>query len=277
MKGSELLNDWKNHLQSLYDWREADNIATECLCLLTGITQKHQLQEAEISNDFSYELSRLLKGEPWQYVCEKAYFYDLIFKVSPSVLIPRPETEEMVHLILAQHAANYPYKILDLGTGSGCIPISLAKNRPQWKISAIDIDENALDIARENAMSNNVQIDFAKGNVLEIHSLPDRDWDIIVSNPPYIPNKEKEIMHSNVLDFEPHLALFVPDEDPLKFYRAIVKYAEVHLVKGGSLYFEINEFLAPETKQLIDEQCFENIKIIKDLSGKNRMLSAVKS
>jgi release factor glutamine methyltransferase len=277
LKGAEILKEWTHQFQSLYDLREAENIARECLCLLTGIHQKHQLIEAEISKDFSNELSRLLLGEPWQYVCEKAFFYDLIFNVSPAVLIPRPETEELVHLILSNHSSKYPYKVLDLGTGSGCIPIAIAKNKPHWQITGIDIDVNALAIAQSNALSNAVNVNFVQGNILEINSLPQNCWDIIVSNPPYIPENEKQLMHSNVLNYEPHLALFVPDNDALKFYANIAKYAQTYLVSGGFLYFEINEFLAIETRHLLQSHDFEQVQIIKDLYGKDRMICAKKA
>ena len=167
-------------------------------------------------------VSRLLAHEPIQYILGKAEFYGLTFDVSPEVLIPRNETEELVHLILADHQSGN-IKVLDIGTGSGCIPISLKKNREEFMVFSCDISEAALTIARHNAQLNKVQVQFFRFDILSDSSFPHSPFDVIVSNPPYVTQKEKALMEANVLDHEPHLALFVPNEDPLLFYRAIIQ------------------------------------------------------
>lgn len=218
--------------------------------------------------------SRLLKNEPVQYVLGEADFYGLKFKVTPDVLIPRPETEELVYWIL-ENVIPVNAGILDIGTGSGCIPITLKKKLPFAKISAIDVSENALKIAKENALKNEVSVDFSLINILnnaQREKLP--NFDIIISNPPYIPTKEKVLMPLNVLEFEPGLALFVADSDPLIFYQTIGKFAFTHLTKNGNLYFECNEFNAPEVVQLLKKQGFKTVVLQEDMEGKKRMIRA---
>lgn len=251
-----------NTLRPLYGEREARNIAKYL------IPEFVLLDEVQLKN----ALERLSQQEPWQYVIGKEWFYDLEFKVTPDTLIPRPETEELVHLILNDNKESALH-LLDIGTGTGCIPIVLKKNKPQWLVTACDISEKALDIARENAQTNNVEIELERIDILNQH--PKRsDWDIIVSNPPYIPLKEKKLMSNNVLHYEPHLALFVEDDDPLLFYEKIGNYAFNHLSKSGKLYFELNEFYSQEISTLLKNIGFDKVKVVHDLMDKPRMIMA---
>ena len=216
-----------------------------------------------------------LKNEiPVQYLLGTTSFYDLNFEVNKNVLIPRPETEELVDWIVQDNKkSENSIKILDIGTGSGCIAISLAKNIPNSKITAIDISEKALKIAQKNAIKNNVAVTFLKKNILKISNL-EQIFDIIVSNPPYVRNLEKNEIKKNVLDYEPHLALFVDDDDALIFYRTIATLALKNLSENGKLYFEINQFLGLETVQLLEKLGYKNIELRKDIYGNDRMIKA---
>jgi len=218
----------------------------------------------------------LKKHKPIQYIIGETEFYSLPFKVNEHVLIPRPETEELVDWIVAdvkpktQHSK---LNILDIGTGTGCIPISLAKNLPNTKISAIDISTEAIKTAKINTQLNNVNIHFIEKDILNTNSLPEV-YDIIVSNPPYVRELEKEQMQKNVLENEPHLALFVKDYNPLLFYDKIADLAKTHLTKNGHIYFEINQYLSEETKELLRSKGFKNIELRKDFFGVDRMIKA---
>jgi release factor glutamine methyltransferase len=220
------------------------------------------------------DIQRLKRFEPIQYIYGVAHFYKLKFKVNAHVLIPRPETEELVDLILKQTSSNH-LNILDVGTGSGCIAISLASNLSNAHVYAMDISEQALKIAHENAEMQQVKIQFLKQDVLILNELPEK-FDIIVSNPPYVRELEKNEMHANVLDFEPKLALFVSDDDPLVFYRKIAALAFQNLNPNGRLYFEINQYLGDETVQVIQSAGFNNVKLIPDFLGQNRFIFASK-
>jgi len=216
-------------------------------------------------------ISRLLRKEPVQYILGQADFCGHTFHVEPGVLIPRPETQELVNLISQQHPS--PCSILDIGTGSGCIAVSLALIGHQ--VTAFDISEDALRIASENAQALHADIFFEQEDIL--HPSPTtRLWDVIVSNPPYICQREAQLMDDNVLDFEPHLALFVPDNEPLLFYRAIAEYATTHLKASGRLYFEINEAYPQETSSLLEQMGYTHINIHPDIFGKSRFISATK-
>jgi len=219
---------------------------------------------------------RLLQQEPLQYILEQADFYGLKFKVSPAVLIPRPETEELVYWILG-HARlsvyNPALKVLDIGTGSGCIPITLKKELPILEVHATDISNKVLEVAQWNARANNTSVYFKEHDILKEEVWGQiEQYDIIVSNPPYIPNAEKALMPDNVKDFEPHLALFVSDDDALVFYRTITKFALQHLQDKGMLFFEVNEFNAKEVVQMMEESGFVQVELKQDLSGKDRMV-----
>lgn len=221
---------------------------------------------------YSNVLKRLKKGMPLQYALKQTTFCDMQFHVTPDVLIPRPETEELVMLI-QKDSHIFSRKILDIGTGSGCIAITLKKIFPLATVSAMDVSEAAIAVARKNAITLNQDIDFIHDSVLA-PSYSYSSYDIIVSNPPYVMDSEKNKMHTNVLDFEPHLALFVKDEDPLLFYRAILEFAIKHLSKKGVLYFEINEQQGLQMVQLCKHFGFEHVTCIKDIHGKDRFIKA---
>ncbi len=218
-------------------------------------------------------LEKLKQNTPIQYLLGQANFYGLTFKVTPDVLIPRPETEELVEwLITDVHKGEKTnIKILDIGTGSGCIAISLAKNLKNASITALDISPEALAIAQENTVRNQVAIDFITQNILETSTLKDQ-YDIIISNPPYVRELEKEEIKANVLDFEPHLALFVANDNALVFYKKIAQLAQNSLTKNGCLYFEINQYLGKETTDMLHNMGFQNIVLKQDIYGNDRML-----
>lgn len=226
---------------------------------------------------------RLKANEPIQYIIGNTEFFSLPLAVNKNVLIPRPETEELVELILNENASRYTkYKVLDIGTGSGAIAIALKKNRPEWDIDAIDISEKALEVARENANNNAVEIKFILQDVLAWQSKSDkesylRQYDIIVSNPPYIMQSEKNEMKANVLDYEPHTALFVPDEDSLLFYRKIAEIGLHVLKKEGKIYFEINRAKGDDTFSMLNNMGYDNVHVIRDISGNDRIVKAYKA
>ncbi|MEN8966399.1 MAG: peptide chain release factor N(5)-glutamine methyltransferase [Polaribacter sp.] len=248
--------------------------------------------ENEILNNLKNIISRLKKEEPIQYILGKTAFYGLPFLVDKNTLIPRPETEELVEWILKEiqelriKIQKESLSILDIGTGTGCIPISLAKNLKNITISAIDVSSNALKIAKQNASLNNVTIDFFELDILQAENLnklsvlaqskthSNNKYDIIVSNPPYVRELEKVEIKNNVLNNEPHLALFVDNENPLIFYKKIADLAKSHLTKNGLLFFEINQYLSNETVTMLKEKEFTNIELKKDLFGNYRMIQA---
>ena len=238
----------------------------------------------DVNNDvaeyFKNALAELKTEKPIQYIIGSTKFYGLPFTVNENVLIPRPETEELVNWIVkdAQKTNLQPTTILDIGTGSGCIAISLAKNLPSVEIYALEISEKALQVAKQNAKQNEVTIHFIKADILSsdaiLNTTKDLRFDIIVSNPPYVRNLEKVEMKKNVLDHEPHTALFVDDKDPLLFYQAIADFAKKNLKKEGKLYLEINQYLGKKTISLLQNKGFKNIELHKDLFGNDRMLKA---
>lgn len=229
--------------------------------------------EKERIREITEHLKRM---EPIQYIIGIADFYSLEFEVNPAVLIPRPETEELVEHIIRDNG-NKAITILDIGTGSGCIAITLAKHLSQARVSAADISHEALSTTRRNAGRNGTDISFFQTDILRTEQaetdIPGM-FDIIVSNPPYIKEEEKKDMERNVLEYEPHLALFVPDEDPLLFYRAIACFGKKKLNAGGHLYFEINARCGAETAGMLHDEGYKKIELIKDLSGKDRILKA---
>lgn len=270
-------------LTGIYGAEEAASIAWLTISFVCKISRsaylnvKHEdISEIELSA-FQKILIDLKKGIPIQYVLGETEFYGSVFKVNPSVLIPRPETEELVDWVLKdiKTLTNYftPLKILDIGTGSGCIPITIKKYLPDSEIFAMDISESALITAQENAIQNQVDIHFSQNDILNADS-SDIKYTIIISNPPYVTISEKKNMHVNVVDHEPHSALFVPDDDALIFYNAIADYAIIHLHKGGFLYLEINENLGSQTLALLGTKGFKNLELRKDLRDKDRMIKA---
>ncbi|MCH7785389.1 MAG: peptide chain release factor N(5)-glutamine methyltransferase [Bacteroidetes bacterium] len=226
-----------------------------------------------VSKKIKNAIQRLRKFEPIQYIVNEVEFYNLKFYVNRNVFIPRPETEELVFWIVDRHKNRDSKlrRILDIGTGSGCIAISLAFNLPDCEVSAFDISSEALDVARKNAIINNVNVDFFKEDVLNCKKLP-KKYDIIVSNPPYIIENEKNKMQSNVLKYEPDIALFVNNDDPLLFYRKIAQLGQKHLISEGSIYFEINEYLGSELLILFKTEGYKEITLHKDIFGKYRMV-----
>ena len=225
-------------------------------------------------------LEHLKNGSPLQYILGETDFYDLKFKVNPSVLIPRPETEELVDWTLItireMKGETEVLKIVDIGTGSGCIPIAIKKYIPLADITAIDISENALDTAKLNAELNKTELNFIKDDILTPtnQELVNTQYDVIISNPPYITESEKSKMHQNVLNYEPHNALFVPDNEALKFYNAIADFAINHLKKTGFLFLEINENFGKETISLLLKKGFKTTELRQDMYGKDRMIKA---
>lgn len=219
-------------------------------------------------------LERLATGEPYQYIIGEVEFYGCKLKVDKRVLIPRPETEELCELVLRENNTEAELSVIDLGTGSGCIPIALAMNS-NWNVSALEVDQGAIDLALGNAVKNFANVDFYKKDLLEISEL-EESYDIIVSNPPYIAEKEADTIKENVLVHEPHLALFIADEDPLLFYRKMLDIGQQSLVKGGRFYFEFNEKYGTEMTALMEQKGYTDIRIVKDLSGKDRFAVCVK-
>jgi len=227
---------------------------------------------------FESAIQKLKEEQPIQYILGETEFYGLPFKVTENTLIPRPETEELVDWILKDQALvdNDDLRILDIGTGSGCIPISLAKNLSKVKVTTVDVSEEAVKVAKVNAKQNKVDVDFVNDSILNPKIVNDSKYifDVIVSNPPYVRNLEKQEIKKNVLAHEPHLALFVEDDDALIFYRKIAEFALMHLRREGVLYFEINQYLGEETVELIKKIGFETVELRKDMSGNDRMIKA---
>jgi len=222
---------------------------------------------------FQKALIDLKKEIPIQYIIGETEFYGLNFNVNSNVLIPRPETEELVDWVIKDHQNSPSIKILDIGTGSGCIAISLAKNLPNAEVFALDISAEAIKTAKSNAVINNVTVNFMEANILTLTKLPHK-FDIIVSNPPYVRELEKEQMQTNVLANEPHLALFVKNNNPLLFYNKIADLAKSYLNEDGHLYFEINQYLGTETVELLKLKGFKNIQLKKDIFEVDRMTRA---
>ncbi len=268
-------------LEPAFGKQEAQSLSFLLLEHLYSLTRTEILSGKEIDDDKKRDtlkayITRLNQSEPLQYILGRTEFYGLPFDVNPSVLIPRPETEELVHLILSEHKNTNPLSILDIGTGSGCIAISLKKNLPHALVTALDVSEAALRTAKKNAVLNQAEIDFIQKDILtSTTEIPKTS--IIVSNPPYVTNAEKVLMHENVLGHEPSLALFVEDHDPLIFYRTITEKAREFLLPNGKLYFEINEQFGKETAALLMAAGFVNVKIMKDLHDKDRMVCGKKN
>lgn len=284
----EILNIYHKELDALFGKEEVDSFFNLVIEHYLGLKRIHLVLEPEYAVTTTEEqplfeaLSRLKLKQPIQYILGETEFYGLPFKVNEHTLIPRPETEELVDLIINCHSElseESLLHILDIGTGSGCIAISLAKHLPEAKVSALDVSEGALNVAKQNAILNDVNIEFIHDDILKTRHAElvsaSYNFDIIVSNPPYVRNLEKVEIQSNVLDNEPHLALFVDDENPLQFYKAICEFAQINLKDNGTLYFEINEYLGKEMVQLLEEYKFKNVELKKDLFGKDRMIRGV--
>lgn len=286
MNLKSLQDYFRQELNPLYESEEVDVfffwILETCFqCKkIDFVLGKDKLVSAADSEKWNQYIDALKRYEPIQYLLGTSNFYGLDFKVNPHTLIPRPETEELVDWMLKDIANINPsvsdLKILDIGSGSGCIPITLAKHLPLAKIVSMDVSESALEVAQQNAVSNGVAVDFILQNILELDRFPNA-FDIMVSNPPYVRNSEKKDMKTNVLKYEPSLALFVSDEDPLIFYRKIAVLSYQNLNEDGLLYFEINQYLAQETYDLLEKVGFKNIELKNDFRGNPRMMRAKKN
>lgn len=271
---------WRT-LEPLYGNGEARAITDYVLDVCFGLSKADILcgaveeMTAEKTAELNKIFGRLTEGEPVQYVLGRAEFSGRWFNVRPGVLIPRPETEELCAWITADSKASGSPKVLDIGTGSGCIAITLQIDMPESNVTAWDISADALDVARENAQQLGANVNFVKLDAL--NAKPEGEWDVIVSNPPYICEKEKKDMAVNVLEHEPHTALFVPDADPLLFYRAITRLAVQTLNKGGRLYFEINPIYADDTCRMMQAEGMTAVELRSDMYGKQRMAKGVKA
>ena len=282
MKIKDYRSQFIKELIPTYDAAEAESF------FYLILEEKQQLKRIDLAlnTDLSFSkegilvwdsiLERLRQEIPVQYILGSTHFYGLDFEVNENVLIPRQETEELVEWILSndliiQKSDNL--KIMDIGTGSGCIAVSLAKNIPNAQVFAIDVSEKALATAKKNAEINKVKVAFLEKNILKIEDLA-QQFDIIVSNPPYVRNLEKQEIKKNVLDNEPHLALFVEDNDALVFYKKIAELAQKNLSEKGQLFFEINQYLGQEMIDLLEKMNFKNIELRKDIYGNDRMIKA---
>lgn len=287
----------KEQLKEIYDEQEAANITNLIIEHITALTKiqrvsgKEQVLTSMQLNRLQKSLERLKTNEPVQYIMNKAWFYGMELYVDKNVLIPRPETEELVQWIVDDMKAlgkdvfirktmqadeTSQLKILDVGTGSGCIALALKKTMPKAEVWGCDISEEALNVARRNGSALNIRVDFQGMNFLdEAQQIQLPTVDIIVSNPPYVPLKDKEQMQANVVNYEPHTALFVPNKDPLIFYKAIADFGKKRLYENGSIYMEIHEDLANEVAQVFKENGYKIVEVRKDMQGKDRMIKAV--
>jgi release factor glutamine methyltransferase len=290
MKIKEYRAHFIQELTPLYDVGEAESF------FYLILEEKQQMKRIDLAlhPDLVFSAAEIvvwnailapLKQEiPIQYLLGKTSFYGLDFSVNEHVLIPRPETEELVDWMLSDHRKTQQsnnLKILDIGTGSGCIAISLAKNLPNATVFAIDVSEKALATAKKNAANNAVSVNFIHQNILDVVTLSavegiNEQFDVIVSNPPYVRNLEKEEIKKNVLDNEPHLALFVEDDDALIFYKKIAELAQENLTENGLLYFEINQYLGAAMIDLLEQMHFKNIELRKDIYGNDRMIKCTR-
>ena len=270
----DVLPYFLSELTSFYSKDEAESMAFWSIHSVSNLSRSeyllasNTLLSAQDNNLYQDIVSRLKKHEPLQYVLGESEFYGLTMKVNSDCLIPRPETEELVSWILKHNFKN----VVDIGTGSGCIAITLAKYSDA-QITAYDVSSDALNIAKENAKLNQVNVEFVKHDIFEEIDLK-KSFDLIVSNPPYVLVSEKKLMNRNVLDYEPHLALFVSDDDALLYYQRIIEFSKAHLTNEGLLFFEINEQKGLEIKKLLEKNEFTDILIKKDMQGKNRMVKA---
>jgi release factor glutamine methyltransferase len=285
----------RNDLVALYGERESTLISHWVIEHITGLTRSARLIHhtdsftAEQESDFHKFKYELLQWRPVQYVLGEAWFCGMKFFVDERVLIPRPETEELVEEVVDSRQwpvasrqltvdSQQPIRVLDVGTGSGCIAVSLKKKKPEWEIWAVDLSTDALEVAKQNATSLAAEINFVQIDMLNEKSravLP--VFDMIISNPPYIPLKDKAAMRENVLLHEPHLALFVSNDDPLIFYKEIIRFANTHLKHAGSLFFEIHDQLAEQVVSLLSANNYDQIFLKQDMQGRDRMISAIKS
>lgn len=272
-------NRFKEVLSPLYDEMEAEQLFLIALEEIEGKSRIDLVMNPDLQTDklttWDEVLTDLQQEKPIQYIFGRAYFYGLTFNVNENTLIPRPETEELVEWIINSVDADKPIRILDIGTGSGCIGITLAKELPNAQVTLMDVSPKALETATQNAKENGVEVQAILQDVLALEQLP-AQYDVIVSNPPYVRNLEKVEIKKNVLEYEPHLALFVEDDDALIFYRKIATLANDNLKAGGMLFYEINQYLGAETVALFESLLFTDIELRKDMVGNDRMIKAIK-
>lgn len=261
-------------LTPIYDELEAQQLFLICLEELEGKTRidfvMNPALETQQDDKWLTVLAALIQQKPVQQILGKAYFYGYTFEVNEHTLIPRPETEELVEWIMASVPADQPIRILDIGTGSGCIGLTLAKELPLSQVTLLDISKEALEVAKRNAVALDTEVHFLQADILALEELPDT-YDIIVSNPPYIRELEKVEIKKNVMDYEPHTALFVADGDPLIFYRKIGTLAKTQLNPGGFLFYEINQYLGKEMVELLEAIGFKQTTLRRDLLGNYRL------
>ena len=283
MKLKDIQNTFHRALDSMYGKEEVDSFFFMLIESYYGVSRIQLAMDPDYAIDGSEKilnaLELLKQQKPIQYIIGETEFYGLPIKVNDHVLIPRPETEELVAWVLKKNDGNNPINILDIGTGSGCIAISLAKNLPNAKVYALDVSAEALKIAKQNADLNDVNVEFIEADILKTEDGRQKivaKFNIIVSNPPYIRAQEKELMKANVIDNEPHLALFVKDKNPLLFYEAITQFASNNLTNEGQLFFEINEYLGNDMIELLNDNDFRNIELKQDIFRKDRMIKGEK-
>jgi release factor glutamine methyltransferase len=269
-------------LEKIYQEPEISSIANIIIKNVTGISKLHQLYTTEqtVTGTQAQKIAEICKelktGKPVQYILGETVFYDCTIRLNSSTLIPRQETEELVDLIIRENKG-FRGSIIDIGTGSGCIAIALAANLPGAIVTGTDISGEAIRIANENAIQNNVTVTFRESDIFNLDCHIVEEAGIIVSNPPYVRNSEKQFMSRNVFDFEPHLALFVSDADPLIYYRAILKAAENILVPGGKVYFEINEAMGRSMVQLLGSAGYSETEIVADINKKDRIIKGIRN
>lgn len=278
MTVQQLVNQLTHTLKAIYEEQESINIASLVFEKITGIRNVEKIKSSESLNSNQLEqlqnfTTQLLENKPIQYVINEAWFDGMKLILNETVLIPRPETEELVDWIKKSYAINNALQILEIGTGSGCIALALKKYFTNATITAIDISEKAIQVAKQNASIQNLEIQFFQKDFLNDFEL-NNQFNIIVSNPPYIKKSEQITMLPNVLQYEPHEALFVPNNNALIFYEKIALFGRKHLTSTGNIFIELNEALAFETKQLFENFNYKKVEIKKDMQGKNRMLKA---
>ncbi len=282
-KIKDIVSFFKEELQELYDEREIKSFINLVMQEYTDLSYAQLLMSGDktvsesVLLKIKFAINDLKVYKPIQYILGKTVFYNLEFIVNPSVLIPRPETEELVHWVISDNKNNLSFiDIIDIGTGSACIPVALKTNLDLSNVFAIDISKDALKTAELNASKNQVDIKFKLIDIFETEKWSQLPmFDVIVSNPPYVCESEKELMQLNVLDYEPHLALFVDNDNPLIYYNIIADFAREKLKPGGCLYFEINESMAYQTIELLETKGFSKSEIKKDMQGKNRFIKSV--
>ncbi len=282
MKLKDKISDIRSTLSSCIGEREAYWISRDIFEDVMRYSEVDILLKGdEVLSDFVESkidgiVARLLNGEPLQYVLGWARFAGNRFEVTRDTLIPRPETQELVDLIISQYSSSKDLKVIDIGTGSGCIAISLARGLKFSQVEALDISQGALEVAQRNSSRLKTKVKLTQGDALNMNVTQPNYYDIIVSNPPYIADKERDEMEPTVLDYEPSTALFVPDDNPLKFYTAIAKWGIGALKNKGKIYFEINPIYATEMIEMMRELNYEEVLVTKDMYGRDRFLSATK-